>query len=337
MKNRKIILVVVVLVLVFAIAISGAVWLTIGGVGVARTHRKAMTFLPRETVVMLTVDVEAVGDQLFKELEPILGFRLDDAETRKELGAYFEGRIGFDPFKVRRMVVFGLEDGPAMILHGDFEFDPFVGRTKEYEGHTMTLLGQDLWATPIADALAVGMQDRLRLLIDVDRGEHKALEGTDEGGVHGAMLDTLGDGVALVTVAFNEDLSKNLGEDFMEGAVFYAAGLRFGVRDGTVLLKADAATRKALLERLESLKGDARKGINAARERLDQLDLLPAVGVVIADRHMDEIFEKLTPKEDGEFLRLDLDTQAASLLYLSAMASTAAGFVLPMAIEHALD
>jgi len=337
MKNNKLIVVVVVLVLLISIAIAGTVWCFIDGMGVARTHRKAMTFLPKETVLLITVDVEAVGEQLFKELEPILGFRLDDVDTRKELGAHFEAHIGFDPFKVRRLVIFGLEDGPAIILHGDFEFDPSVGRSKEYEGHTMTNLGSGLWAMPVADALAVGKKDRLRLLVDVDRGEHEALEGTEEGGVHGAMLDTLGDGFALVTIAVNEELNKDLGEDLVEGAVIHSAGLRFGVRDGTVMLKADAATRKALLERLESLKDDARKGISAARERLDQMDLLPAVGVVVADRHMDEIFEKLTPREDGDFLRLDLDTQAASLLYISAMASTAAGFALPAVIEHGME
>lgn len=332
MKSKKIIIVLAVLVVLGAVA--GAGWYLVGQAGVADTHRRALSFLPQETLGVFTIDVEALSEHAFAELEPMLGFRLDDAETRKELGAYFAAHIGFDPFKVRRLVFFNLDEEPGMLLHGDFEFDPSVGRTTEHEGHTLTRLGGGLWATPLGGALAIGERDVLRPLIDVDRGARKGLAGTDAGAAHLEMLDALGNGFFLGTVVFNEELNEDLGRDLVEGANIRSAGLRFGLRDGVVLLEADAATREALLERLDTLKADARKAIDGAREHLEHMDLLPAVGVVVADRHMDAVFEKLTPKQTGDHLRLDLDTETASLLYVTAMLSTVAGFTIPMAISH---
>jgi hypothetical protein len=329
MKSKKIIIAMAVLVVLGAMA--GAGWYIVGQAGVAETHRRALPLLPEGTVGVVSIDVEALREHAFSELEPLLGFRLDDPDTRKELGAYFATHIGFDPFAVRRMVFFVIDDEPGMLLHGDFEFDPSVGRTREYEGHTLTHLGGGgLWATPLAGALAVGEEDALRPLIDVDRGARKGLAGTHAGAAHLEMLDALGNGFVLGTVVFNEEMNEELGRELVAGASIQAAGLRFGMRDGALLLKADAATRDALMKRLDTLEADARKGIDQAREHLEHLDLLPAIGVVVADRHMDAVFEMLTPTQTGDLLRLELDTQAASLLYVSAMLSTVAGFTIPM-------
>ncbi len=334
MKKNKVIIGIVVLGALAAAASS--VWPPIGPAGVADTHSTALAVPPPEPVAVISVDVEALSEHMFTELEPLLGVRLDDAETRKELGTYFEGRVGFDPFAVRRMVVFAMDDDPTMLLYGDFEFDPTVGRQVEHEGHTLTKLGGGLWATPVAKALAIGEKKELRLLIDVERGEHEALAGTGPGDLHAETLGALGNGVLLATVVFNEEMNEELGRDLVEGASIQSAGLQVGVRDGVLLLRADQATREALLERLDTLKADARKGIDAAREGLERLDLLPAIGVVVADRHMDEIFEKLTPKTDGDYLRLRLDSEGASLLYLTALLSTATGIAVPMVFEPRL-
>ena len=74
-----------------------------------------------------------------------------------------------------------------------------------------------------------------------------------------------------------------------------------------------------MLKRLDSLKDDVRDGIAEARENLDDLELPVAIGVILADRHIDELFEKISPKEDGDHLRLDLNAQTASLLYLAGV------------------
>ena len=317
-----------VILLAAAAIIGGLLWWFIAGGSrgaVERQHLRAMEALPEGTQVVVTVDAKVLADRGFDELAKGIGIRIDDAETRKEVGGLFESRLGLDPLKVTTLTFFVEGKHTGMLVRGDLEFDPSVGRTKEYEGHSLTKLDGGVWATPLGGALAIGKRRALKTLIDVDRGDRKALAGTATGDQHAKLLDALGGGVLVTTVALDEEMKKGFARDIADDAD--VAGFGFGLKlDGTgaAVLEADDATRAMLLKKLDELKGQAHEVIAGAKERVDDLDVPEAVGVILADRHMDALFERITPKDTGDMLRLDLGGGSGSVMAVSAALSAVA-------------
>ncbi len=307
---------------VSAAVIGGLLWWFLGGGGGAATrqHRRAMELLPEGTSVVVTLDAKLLADRAFDELAKGIGIRIDDAETRKEVGDLFQTHLGLDPLKVTTLTLFVQGRKPGMLIRGDLEFDPAVGRTEDYEGHTMTKLDGGVWATPIGGALAIGKRGDLRAVIDVERGERKALAGTPGGDLHEELLGALRGGALVATVVLDDEMKQGFARDVAADAAVDGFGLVLKA-DGTgaAVLKADAATRAMLLKKLDDLKGEAREGVTAAKERVNDLEIPEAVGVILADRHMDRLFKQFTPKDDGDMLRLELDGGSGSLMAVSAV------------------
>ena len=132
--------IVIVAVVVVAAGLLWWIFSDCTGGAAARQHRKAMELLPEGTTVVVTADAKFLAEEAFDELAKGLGLRIDDEGTRKEVGDLFETRLGFDPLKVETLTVFVYEDDVGMLIRGDLEFDPSVGRSEDYEGHTITEL-----------------------------------------------------------------------------------------------------------------------------------------------------------------------------------------------------
>ncbi|MFH1532822.1 MAG: hypothetical protein ABIK09_19030 [Pseudomonadota bacterium] len=315
--KRKPIIVIAVLI----IAAAAAAWWHLGGGSsgaAARQHRSALELLPEGTTVVVTVDAEFLTGRAFDELAKGIGVRLDDAETRQEVGDLFKKRLGLDPLKVNALTVFVFEDDVGMLVRGELGFDPSVGQSSDYEGHTITILEDGAKVTSIGDVLVVGERSVLQGLIDVERGARKALAGTPAGDLHEEILGEVGGGILVGTIVFDAKMNEGFAA-VAEGASVQAMGLRMQADGtGTAVLKADAATRTMLLKKLEDLKHQAREGIVAAREHMDDMEVLEGAGVILADRHMDKLFGRLTPREAGDLLRLDLDGGSGGLMAMSA-------------------
>ncbi|MFH1529752.1 MAG: hypothetical protein ABIK09_03335 [Pseudomonadota bacterium] len=320
------------IIVVLAVIVAGAAlswWLFSGSSGAAaKQHRKAFKILPEGTAAIFTVDAGVLAEQAFKELEKAVGVRIDDEESRKEVGTLFEERLGLDPLKISTVTVFVVGNDTGLLVRGDFEFDPSVGQEREYEGHTLFQIdagmGGDIWAAAVGGALALGERDILGKLIDVERGELKALDGTKSGDLHEDLLDKVGGGVLVGTVVLNEDMKKELSRELGDASVD-GVGLRMDAKGGgSVVLVADAATRKMLLRKLEDLKDQARDGVAEARDHVDDMEVLQGAGVILADNHMDHLFEMFTPEDTGDSLRLDIGGGGGGIMAASAVMSVVA-------------
>ena len=325
-RNLKISIVLVVILAAIALVAWLVISLNSAGALAKKKHQQAFDVLPEGTFLVISADAKQLTRCAFEELARELGFRLDDPETRTEVGALFEQRLGFDPLKVSSVTFFTWENEVGVLLRGDMEFDPESGRVDEYEGVSMTRLRNDAWATVVGDALAVGQRDVLRALIDVDQGKRKALRGTEGGDAHEAMLAELEEGILVTTVVPNEEMTRDLVRVFGRGAAVTSIGLGLDAKGGgSLVLRADEGTRKMLIKRIESLKDQANEILAAAKKNMDQLDTLPAAGVILADHHMEKLFEMLAPKEVGDTLRVDLTGPGHSSLGLLVGASALTG------------
>lgn len=319
------------LVALAAVVAGGALawWLIAGTSGsAAKQHRKALEILPEETVAIFTVDAGVLAEQAFKELEKAVGLRIDDEKSRKEIGTLFEERLGLDPLKISTVTVFVVGNDTGILVRGDFEVDPSVGRESEHQGHTLFQvefgMGRSVWATAVGGALALGERDVIRKLIDVERGDLKALDGTKSGDLHADLLDKVGGGVLVGTVVLDEDMKEDLSRELADASV-EGLGLRMDTKGGgSVVLVADAATRKMLLKKLEDLKDQAREGVAEARDHVDDMEVLQGAGIILADNHMDQLFEMFTPTDTGDALRLDIGGGGGGIMAASAVMSVVA-------------
>lgn len=326
---------VVVLAILCAIAVAAwflLSWSSRGAVDTVEKHGEALEVLPDDTVVVLVLDVRSMMDSAFGLLSRELGFRLDDEETRADLGVLFEKRVGVDPLKVSSLTYFAGGEGPGILLRGELEFDPSAGRNVTYEGVTMTHIEGGGWGAVVGGGLALGNQDLLRGLIDVSNGKRKALGGTDAGDRHREMAEELGGGALLCTLAPDENMEQAISAELGEGAGVDVIGARLDAAGGLlVMLRADSRTRSMLLKRLDSQKEQLRQIVTDLRNDQDDQDLLTAAGIVLADQHMEQLYAQVEIEEKGDFLWLELDGSGSALSVLLLGAAAAAG---PMSILY---
>ncbi|MBM4372788.1 MAG: type II secretion system protein GspG [Deltaproteobacteria bacterium] len=332
MKNRKLPLVIA---LVSLLAAGGiALWLHLRPGGVTDTHAWALTVLPEATPVVAALDAGAILDLYFDSLETVLGFRLDDAETRKEVGTFLESRLGLDPLAVREVVLFVVDGEPAFLLRGD-DLGTLRGEaTREYQGVTLTRVDGGLWAAAVGEALVLGDRDAVSACIDVSQGREKALADAPAGALHRDLANRLDGGLVLATVVLDEPMKKELHRELLPNSGVDAAGISIDRQLLRLAVRADDGTRKDLLKQFGELRTTARAAVTGKKEDLRSLDFPTALAMVLLDHHLDSLLEGLEPGEDGDCLVLDLDEQAVARAYLGAAALLGLQIVVPPAAKQ---
>lgn len=296
-----------------------------GGGGVRDAHLSAMDVLPDTASLLATIDAAGLTEQAFTEMGKVIGSQGKDEETRTEMGAFLVSRVGVDLLKARTVTVFmiGNDDG-GVLLTGEVGLVTTEGDKEQYEGVTLSRVADVGWAARVGERTVMGEHDVVRAVIDCTLGRRVTLAKSTDGEIHRQLAGNMHDGQLVVTVtggAYQDDLSRALPGVQVDG-LGYALDLQKGA---TLVLKAPEQSRKALLAKLEEGKTLARLAVGQARGRIDRMDAVEGLGVIYANRHLEDLFRTFAPAEDGEFLRLDMTgPEGASIMAGAAVISVTA-------------
>ena len=280
--------------------------------------REAVDRLPEGVGMVVAVDVGGLTDRAFVELGKLLGIPGKDEKTRKVMGDFLRQRIGVNPFLAQTVAVFEYQGDFGALVTGELVLGGLDSRQEDYEGVSMVRPVRGLWAARVGDRFVLGKKGAVKGVIDASAKRGKLLKDSEGGKRILELAAELGEGdlVAAVDGALLEGLPELLPGALVEG-IGYSIDLEGGSR---VLVKANESTRKILLAKMVEGRNLARDAVDKAKRRLDRVDIGEGLAVIYADQHLDHFFELVKPVEEGDYLKIKMEGQSASLLpVLSSM------------------
>lgn len=257
------------------------------------------------------VGVMAVGDMLNQSLDQVarlVGTYGKDEETRKKIGAYLQKRLGINPFDLNYVSFFVSNNTGGFIIHKRLAFPENVEKTEKVGDFELARTDGNMWMALLDDATVGGDEQAVRAVLACKRGESKSLKEVFQKRHMKSTLDALGNGHLIILA--DADMLQKLELDLPEGVEIQSAGVRaaFSAQGGLkVVAKAPEMVRSTLLRQLKGLKQAIQSQITMKIPNIDEMDPFVAIGLIYADKHLDDMYNKLAPKEEGEFLVLELE------------------------------
>jgi hypothetical protein len=283
----------------------------------------ALDLLPDGTGMVVSVDMSALTDRAFVELGRLLGLDGQKDPSRMDMGDLIRKEMGIDLLNTDTLVVFELDNEFAVLVPGTVPVSGFPHPLhKEHSGMPLLVTKRNMWVATLSKHTVVGSLPIVKAVIDAGKKKGKTVSTGKSGKRFLEMAQAVGEGylVAVMDSSKLGDLPELLPGAKVDG-VGYAMKAEGG---GRLLVKADAATRKLLLSKMEEGRGDAREFIKKGRKKADELPLHQGLAFVYADHHLDVLTQRLVPVEEGDFLKLELRGQGVALLSLLSAASVLA-------------
>ena len=300
------------------------------GTAVKEALLGAASMAPEGTVALAAMDVGAALTTALDQVALMLGTAGKDGETRKEIGRYVASQLGFNPFDVKLVVAMAAMDGGAILAPGIALKPSFsIRKTEEHQAKTLSHLGEGVWFVNTDSGLLVGKKEFIKGILDVQTGTAKSLAQTGGDAIHKELAEALGGHVFMATM----DASvfgpiPEMGDKVtLQG---FAAGS--GLTDGfSCIVKADEASRKALMAKLEQGKAMIRLLVSSMKTKMGDLDLFQGIGILYADRHLDDFFALYSPKLVGEYLTFQMQQAGQAQM---AMVGVLAAVAIPAFIKY---
>ncbi|GEM_PF-4046073 len=298
------------------------------------THEWALTILPEETAVVIATDIKSLATIYSKEMEKVLGVRLDDEETRKEIGAFVMSRTGIDPFQIEEAAFFVVKNRAGFVFK---DVAPAISPTllralssqeDEYNGYAIHKIESGFYATVIGQHLFLGEKKALRACIDVAKGERKALVTVHEGALHGELARRLGTGLSIMTIVPDHRLKEELRYEIAPELAVDSLGLVVTGKQVIGIVRGDEPSRKLLLQKIEEFKTSSLKSVQNVKTNVVLHDTPESLLAIVLSHALEPAFQRVQPREMGDFLVLEADFQALTAGYLAAVGVLTSGFYL---------
>lgn len=292
----------------------------------------AMKYLPEDVGLLISLDSAALSAYALAEASKILGVEKQEQGAIEEMGALLKKRLGIDPMSVDTLLVFELEGRLGALAASSAPVKGFTHPLhKEHQGVPLVVTDGDLWSATFDGQTVLGELPVVKAVLDANKDKDaRKLAGSGLEKQYRELSKAVGEGhvVMVLGTPILEKLTELLPDATIEG-VAYSLDTLGG---GTLLVKADADTRKLLLAKLEEGRNQTRTFIKEARKELDRIPLHQALAIIYADHHLDQLSQRFEPVEKGDFLRLDL--RGPNLTLLAALSATSV-LAVPVLIKQA--
>jgi hypothetical protein len=273
-------------------------------------------------------------------MEKVLGVRLDDEETRKEIGAFVMSRTGIDPFQIEEAAFFVVKNRAGFVFK---DVAPAISPTllralssqeDEYNGYAIHKIDSGFYATVIGQHLFLGEKKALRACIDVAKGERKALVTVHEGALHGELARRLGTGLSIMTIVPDHRLKEELRYEIAPELAVDSLGLVVTGKQVIGIVRGDEPSRKLLLQKIDEFKTSSLKSVQNAKTNVVLHDTPESLLAIVLSHALEPAFQRVQPREMGDFLVLEADFQALTAGYLAAVGVLTSGFYSMAELVH---